>query len=206
MRRILLLGAGFSRNWGAPLADEVTGSLLGELHDDPELTQRLRKGPFEDAFSGFQRPHANDEQSRRLRRLQSAVTGLFSRMNTALARTTFEFDSNLTYSIKNFLERFDAIFTLNQDLLIEIHYQHQLVSTTWAGVAIPGMVGGSDAGHADLTDPNKLVWRPSGDTKVRGKLQPYYKLHGSSNWVDEQGEPVLIMEAQNQARSKIFLS
>ena len=117
MGHVLLLGAGFSRNWGAPLANEITGSLLGELHDDTVLAKRLRGGPFENAFAGFQRPHGEDENSRRLRRLQDAVTVLFSRMNAALVGTTFEFDNDLTYSIKKFLERFDAIFTLGHKLI-----------------------------------------------------------------------------------------
>jgi len=193
MGNILLLGAGFSRNWGAPLANEVTGSLLGELHDDVVLAQRLRSGPFEDAFAGFQRPHGNDENSRRLGRLQDAVAALFSRMNAALASTTFEFDNNLAYSIKKFLERFDAIFTLNQDLLLETHYHPSLASTNWSGAAIPGMQGSYGAERRGLSDPTKLTWRPTGEMKVLRNLQPYYKLHGSSNWRDEQNEPVLIM-------------
>ena len=35
MGRYLLIGAGFSRNWGGPLSEEITGSLLGELHGIP---------------------------------------------------------------------------------------------------------------------------------------------------------------------------
>ena len=193
MSHILLLGAGFSRNWGAPLASEVTGSLLGELHDDAEMARRLRSGPFEDAFAGFQRPRGDDADAKRLRRLQDAVTTLFSRMNAALATTTFEFDNDLAYSIKKFLERFDAIFTLNQDLLLETHYLPNLVSTRWSGVAVPGMQGSRGAGWSGPTEPTKLVWQPIGDTAVRGNVQPYFKLHGSSNWHDGQGEPVLIM-------------
>jgi hypothetical protein len=37
MPHYLLIGAGFSRNWGGPLSDEITGSLLGDMHDDPGL-------------------------------------------------------------------------------------------------------------------------------------------------------------------------
>ena len=53
MPHYLLIGAGFSLNWGDPLSEEITGSLLGELHDDAELANALRQGPFEDAFQGF---------------------------------------------------------------------------------------------------------------------------------------------------------
>jgi hypothetical protein len=193
MGHILLLGAGFSRNWGAPLANEITGSLLGELHDDAVLAERLRNGPFEDAFAGFQRPSGDDENSKRLRRLQDAVTSLFSRMNAALASTSFEFENDVANSIRMFLERFDAIFTLNQDLLLEIHYQTNFVSMKWGAVAIPGMQPSYDAGHSGLPNPTKLTWRPTGNLSVGIKHQPYFKLHGSSNWKDERGEPVLIM-------------
>jgi hypothetical protein len=146
------------------------------------LAQRLRSGPFEDAFAGFQRPRSDDENSRRLRRLQDAVTALFSRMNAALATTTFEFDNDLAYSISKFLERFDAILTLNQDLLLEIRYQPNLVSTKWSGVTIPGMQGSYDAAHNGRADPAKLTWRPTGEVAVRGKLQPYFE-HRTCQWV-----------------------
>lgn len=99
----------------------------------------------------------------------------------------------MSFSVKAFLERFDAIFTLNQDLLLEIHYQPNLISQRWSGVTIPGMVPGYEGRHSGLSDPTKLVWKPQGETRVRGRLQPYYKLHGSSGWKDEQGEAVLIM-------------
>ena len=48
-------------------------------------------------------------------------------MNAALAATTFEFKNEVPYTIKGFLERFDAIFTLNQDLLLETHYLHRVL-------------------------------------------------------------------------------
>jgi hypothetical protein len=192
-KHILLLGAGFTRNWGAPLASEVSGSLLGELHDDAELARRLRSGPFEDTFAEFQRPRGNGADAKRLGRLQDAITALFARMNAALATTKFEFDNDLTYSMQKFLERFDAIFTLNQDLLLEIHYLPNLVSTRWSGVAVPGMQGSYALGWSGPDDPTKLVWQPTGEMAARGNMQPYFKLHGSSNWQDGQGEPVLIM-------------
>jgi hypothetical protein len=194
MSRILLLGAGFSRNWGAPLANEITGSLLGDLHDDAVLAQRLRSGPFEDAFAGFETPRGDAESAKRLLRLQGAVTALFDRMNAALAATPFEFKNEVPYTIKGFLERFDAIFTLNQDLLLETHYLHRVLSPPrWSGATAPGMQSTYDGGHPGLADPTKLTWRPSGPVVVPTNIQPYYKLHGSSNWKDEGGDPVLIM-------------
>lgn len=58
MPHYLLLGAGFTRNWGGPLSEEINGSLLGELYDDAELARALRDGPFEDAFRDSLQPPA----------------------------------------------------------------------------------------------------------------------------------------------------
>jgi hypothetical protein len=192
MSHILLLGAGFSRNWGAPLASEITGSLLGELHDDADLAGRLRRGPFEDAFAGFQPPRGQDENAVRVRRLQDAVTGLFGRMNKALESSTFEFRNETGWTVREFLEKFDAIFTLNQDLLLEMHYWRH-VSQKWNDISIPGMRPDYGPGHAGGHDPTKLTWQPNGENVVPVRAQPYFKLHGSSNWKDAGGEPVLIM-------------
>lgn len=47
---------------------------------------------------------------------------MFNQMDNAFARTTFEPTNDLQFMIRTFLVRFDAIFTLNQDLLLERHY------------------------------------------------------------------------------------
>ena len=109
MPHYLLIGAGFTRNWGGPLSDEITGSLLGELHDDPQLAAALRRGPFEEAFQGFQTPTGSSEEVTRLRRFQNAVTELFLRLNRTLLLKQFEFNNDLEFSVKKFLARFDAI-------------------------------------------------------------------------------------------------
>ncbi|MDP1639913.1 MAG: hypothetical protein Q8L61_03235, partial [Hyphomicrobium sp.] len=121
MPHILILGAGFSHNWGAPLAKAVTGSLLRDLHEDPVIERALRDRPFEDALADFFKPTAgSDETSLRHRRIQDAVTALFDRINASLAKQRFEFSNDRSRSVGDFLQRFDAIFTLNQDLLLEI--------------------------------------------------------------------------------------
>jgi hypothetical protein len=48
MTHILLTGAGFSRNWGGWLANEVFEYLLG----DPEITRGIRTQLFTDRSSG----------------------------------------------------------------------------------------------------------------------------------------------------------
>jgi hypothetical protein len=193
--RYLLLGAGFTRNWGGPLSEEITGALLGDLHDDLGIAAALRRGPFEDAFQGFQPPVLNNAAGPRLIRFQNAVSALFTRLNKTFLSMNFEFTSELEFSVKSFLARFDAIFSLNQDLLLEIHYLPTLVPQgRWSGAALPGMTCALPPNHIGPFDATKCKWSPSaGDFNIVSSSQPVYKLHGSSNWYTESGEPLLIM-------------
>src|SRR6266481_3058476 len=102
MGHYLLIGAGFSRNWGGPLSEEITGSLLGELHDDTELAGALRRGPFEDAFQGFGPATGSPEGIARQRRFQSTVSGLFDRLNKTFLNMEFDFNNDLHFSVKRF--------------------------------------------------------------------------------------------------------
>jgi hypothetical protein len=195
MGHYLLVGAGFSRNWGGPLSEEVTGSLLGELHDDAAIVKALRNGPFEDAFAGFHSPVAAGSAGASQARFQKAVVGLFSRLNkTFVTMTDFEFTNDVKFSVKRFLAQFDAIFSLNQDLLLEIHYM-QTFSTfgKWNAVVVPGMQWESPTGHGGLIDLTQGTWTPTTHLTTGPGFQPLYKLHGSSNWRSEAGEQLLIM-------------
>jgi SIR2-like domain len=204
--RILLIGAGFTRNWGGPLSEKITGSLLGELHDDQVLAAALRRGPFEEAFPGFQGPPVQGEEAGRLNRFQSAVTGLFDRLNRTFLARRFEFNDEMQFSIKKFLARFDAIFSLNQDLLLEIRYMRDFGQEgRWSGVLPPGMEQVPFAGPQPVPfDPTRVTWRPSENMGIGANFQPLYKLHGSSNWTSKAGEPLLIMGNQKSGAIQRF--
>jgi hypothetical protein len=194
MGHYLLIGAGFSRNWGGPLSDEVTGSLLGELHDDVAIASALRHGPFEDAFAGFHSPApAEPAAAARLIRFQKAVVGLFSRLNKTFIRMRFEFSDDVQFSVKTFLAKFDAIFSLNQDLLLEIHYVRVFnPCMKWNGVHLPGMTWAPPPGYTHPIDLTVCTWTATAVAHDRN-FQPLYKLHGSTNWQSETGEQLLIM-------------
>jgi hypothetical protein len=198
MGHYLLIGAGFSRNWGGPLSEEVTGSLLGELHDDIAIANALRRGPFEDAFAGFHTPAAAGPAGASQIRFQNAVTGLFSRLNKSLLTKQFEFSNDVKFLVKRFLAQFDAIFSLNQDLLLEIHYVSSDTHGKWSGVTLPGMIFAPPPGDGTLG-----TWTPARNP-ARGLFQPIYKLHGSSNWRTEAGEQLLIMGNEKTGAIRSF--
>jgi hypothetical protein len=87
---------------GGPLSEEITGSLLGELHDDAELADALPQGPFEDAFQGFGPAAGSPDVVARQRRFQAAVSGVFARLNKTFLTKQFEFSNEIEFSIKHF--------------------------------------------------------------------------------------------------------
>ena len=76
-----------------------------------------------------------------VRRLEGAILETFAGMNWAIARrANLSFSEMSRRSISRYLARFDAIYTLNQDLLLEFHYDPRLIDPTrWIGHVFPGV-------------------------------------------------------------------
>jgi hypothetical protein len=204
MTNILLTGAGFSYNWGGMLAEEVFDRLLGCDELDDQTRQLLWKsrdqaGGFEDVLAALQ--SARDQDSRhRASALTSILVGLFNEMGQAFMQREFEFRSppDQRYSLLTFLQRFDVIFTLNQDTLLEQKYIPFVAGSRWGRAHLPGLklmgnspITGSIHDRIAAMEPNPT------DFRLSPGVQPYFKLHGSCNWNDgSSGGRILIMGGQ----------
>jgi len=209
MADLLLIGAGFSSNWGGWLATEAFEHLLGspEVARDPGLRRLLwqhqDRGGFEAALAELQGQFARDPEAVRapLMALQDAVKRMFDDMNAAfMAATDWQFgQQHIERQIGTFLTRFDAIFTLNQDVLLEHHYANDNIALIgkkkWAGPEMPGMRRTPPQEPLYAKSWSRSTWTPGSETdfKADGRSQPIYKLHGSSNWMRSEGQPLLIM-------------
>ncbi|MGB6543206.1 MAG: SIR2 family protein [Xanthobacteraceae bacterium] len=210
MNRILLLGAGFSRNWNGRLATEMRAELQTILKANAPILSLLQNHDFETVVAMVQADFdrsPSGETTERLRLVQEAVNAVFKRMNEMFAKTaTLEFGSDVAFMIQKWLARFDAIFTLNQDLLLELHYHSNdpgvFAGTRWHphGWYMPGVreVRAPDAFLE--SDGVRSTWHPNGEHIVRPNAQPYFKLHGSSNWVTPGAEPLLIIGTDKPGR------
>ena len=126
MSCVLLLGAGFSRNWGGWLANEAFEYLLGcpEISRNEYLRDLLWRhrasGGFEQALSEVQGFNLNpQEHEAHLDALQKAVVDMFHDMNQAFFQLTrWEPRNDKARTVATFLTKFDAIFTLRR--LIDI--------------------------------------------------------------------------------------
>jgi hypothetical protein len=203
MTHYLLLGAGFSRNWGGWLAGEVFEYLLGrpEVVNSQELRRILwdsqSKGGFEYALESLQvsARRGDDAAAGNLEKLQTSVVAMFNDMNQGFDRIVdWEFSNQREYQVATFLTKFDIIFTLNQDLFVERHYLSASPELRrrdrWNGAHMPGL-------NSVGTPPASIVgqrWQilSEDNFKLDSRIQPYIKLHGSTNWDSPDGNTLVV--------------
>jgi hypothetical protein len=203
MPHLLLTGAGFSQNWGGLLAADFFGRLLGDDSLDSVtrglLFDHREQGGFEHVMALLQAEYKRDNTSEaedRLRNFTAAVMGLFNNMNNNYLHTTFEFQNEVRYMVRSFLERFDVLFTLNQDALLEAHYFQGFIGGRWDSWDLPGTKPFGTPSFIQGSVYDKIAKRTSDldSLRMHPRRQPYIKLHGSANWiVDGQSGPLLIL-------------
>jgi hypothetical protein len=165
-------------------------------------------GGFEKALGVLQAGNPEAPLGSPLAKMEAAIGEMFTDMNRGFFRTGFDMEfmrppETGANNVGEFLARFDAIFTLNQDLLLEIGYCRkaadlmQALNPRWSGLEFPGMV-------TRVQNPLSPTARWVGSrcpasrdiqsvAPANARTQPIYKLHGSSDWVDETGSRLLIM-------------
>lgn len=207
MKRYLLIGAGFSYNWGGWLASEAFEFLLGDpaVLASAELRallwQHQPKGGFEAALNELERGASSHHRSL-ASLLRAAVKRMFDTMNAAFKSKGLEFKAPFgsDHPVRNFLRSFDAIFSLNQDLLLEHCYRgykdgpvNRDDVRTERDWEFPGMrlleLPCEIAVH-----PSALrTWIPTDDRAIPQDEQPIFKLHGSSNWRTAEDSAMMII-------------
>jgi hypothetical protein len=211
---ILLTGAGFSRNWGGWLADEAFEFLLGAPEIDGYLRHllwqnKLRSGGFESALASVQAAYTIDaslENKHRLDAMTAALVGMFNAMNRVFSKQRIEPVAGERPNIRRFLSLFDAIFTLNQDALLEFHFiGHVRWSEKWKGSYTPYLERLNPDSTGLYPHPQDERMAPAAHFTLIPELQPYYKLHGSSHWFSERaGTPMLVMGTNKLASIKNY--
>ena len=218
---LLFTGAGFSRNWGGWLSSEVYDYLLTtpEVRNDSDLKKvlNLHKDNFEYALQIIQEKSSQGNlHQQRLDNLQRAIIKMFDTMDQAfLNKGSLCFVKDGSYTIEKFLERFNVIFTLNQDLLLERCYRTSLEQVhpqgqgpnQWNPHNFPGVVPIDNLNTPDFCNKNPLRYTSQSDTNFKlypsehQKFQPIIKLDGSSNWYHNNSAKQLLIMGGNKERS-----
>ena len=210
MTFILLTGAGFSYNWGGPLASDVFSALLADKDLDEHTRDLLFNsgGMFEKVLADLQVSTAAADQKRH-DALITSVAGIFNGMNNTFMHVQFEFMNppSVQHSMAAFLSRFHAIFTLNQDALLEQHYNpHIGPPMNWGRLNTPGMKFMQPFNPSGARQDKFAIMEPNPPFTTFGHgAQPYVKLHGSVNWVESnRGKRILIMGGQKAVSIELY--
>jgi hypothetical protein len=102
---------------------------------------------------------------------------------------------NIRESVTGFLSRFDAMFTLNQDTLIEQKYfpARRYNDSQPLGSYRPGFIRSND--KLAIGTQTVQLYKPGDKLELDSRGQPYFKLHGSSDLQDGDRGMMLIMGA-----------
>jgi hypothetical protein len=212
-KRVLLIGAGFSCNWGGLTASDLAGRLMGHtgVRGRPRLPPLLMAEPsFEDALEKTRaapfEPADNDA-------LETAIKAAFDDMDAGYKNPT---PPVLGATINDFIGRFcpgpvgvgtGYVFSLNQDLLLERIYgtivtRQQLLS--------PGIRWLDRPPHFPAGfEPIPLASPVDPGAKEPELLRNFnhIKLHGSINWRTDDGKASLVMgrrKAETIAKSPLI--
>jgi len=149
---------------------------------------------FEGVYQALKDGATNPTDTAVFKEFHAMVAGMFHSM-----RYGFEHVS-LGGSAQRFLASFDAIFTLNQDTLIELQYIGGLIQQLSGGrffdCEAPGLV--ATAGNVN---PPGLFQPRDPPYTITERHQPYFKLHGSSNWVLPDRSDLMLIIGGNKATS-----
>ncbi len=157
---------------------------------------------FETALVNIQleyKENQNPENKARLESFNSCLQKIFSDMDESFQKLgSLDIDEN--YLIDRFIDKFDAVFTLNQDSLFERCVRVGAGSTAtdplppvsrWNFHYFPGMKFLENP-HTNPIPP--LIYTTEEKFKInkQSKRKPYFKLHGLYNWQTKHDKEIII--------------
>lgn len=199
---ILLTGAGFTRNFGAPLAADVWALIFShpDVRAQPRIHELLRdqfdfEAVYQEVMTG--RFHQNEQAA-----MAKAVDDAYGYIDSIVQNYSINRITPDIYQIQTFLDAFAGnrerpgfIFTLNQDLFVERHFYggtrpslpYIPVNRDWFTPIFSGR-------SLDLEDQVALPADISPSLSIIGTDPLYYlKLHGSQNWRHASGNHLMVI-------------
>jgi hypothetical protein len=209
--RILLTGAGFTKNFGGPLAKELWSIVFSHpiLEGAPDVRNLLRqdfdfesvyndvmRGPDLTLIAGEGAPTWESQQQALRTAVSEAYEYIDEKVRTFSFRRDAPYPVNI-YMVQEFISKFAGassspgyFFTLNQDLFIERQYFNGVAP------ALPGIQRSSSWFTTNGTQSLKAERRILADSAAGIAFTDspffYVKLHGSSNWYTGDQETMVI--------------
>ncbi|MEO8401065.1 MAG: hypothetical protein ABI597_04615 [Gammaproteobacteria bacterium] len=216
-KKILLTGAGFTHNFGSPLASEMSGLIFNAV-SSKELRDILRED-F-DYESLYQRVIQSQDYSVEMKHeFSSAVSGAYNKIDKLITNRPLSEILDVGRFVE-FISWFDKIrgggfiFSLNQDLLIENHINNHTLYTLQIMLALQSPIVDVSNSYANPIASRKFNYI-IGDKDVdetitefnkkfsKDEASIYYiKMHGSQNWFRQDDQQIMIIGHGKRDRIK----
>ena len=206
--RVLLTGAGFTHNFGGPLARDMWAEIFNNrpLQESQRLRELLlNQFDFESVYFDVMTKPGWDEREKEV--LAGAVSAAYERVDEIVRGWVYRMDAPFPvndYGVRELIQRFAGnrnnpgyFFTLNQDLFIERKYRGDEI------LRIPGVPHnprwfGPDNQQSLTADDNRQLpteeqLEEEKDTLFTGSNFYYVKLHGSQNWLGSDGNHRIVI-------------
>jgi hypothetical protein len=207
-KKILLTGAGFTKNFGGFLAREMWSKIFN--HPKIQSRQHLRKLLMEDYDyeSVYSKVLGGDYTDDEKNAIDTAIFETYEALDKIAQEWTFRSDAPYPvniYGVNKFIERFAGerdqmgfFFTINQDLFIERRF-----SSTKTMLVHPGVRKIPDA-HKIISrlplEREDFIQLPTNKEMESNRVNPlstttlhYVKLHGSFGWKSSDGANRLVI-------------
>lgn len=226
---ILFTGAGFTKNFGGYLGDEMWAIIFN--HPQIQKQSKVRKLMLDDfdyesiyhkvLRESLEGSFGEDDKTA----IKTALTNAYKQLdNKILALNGVTSSVDLNNIAKHLLEKFaddrskiSYFFTLNQDLLIERHFSTGIPSKT---LNLPGGIlikpsPGSGMERKSPLDFSDFITLPNEEevNRVKSAGLPkyefnYIKLHGSYNWKSYDGSEIMVigLDKEDQINKEPLLS
>ena len=200
--KVLLTGAGFSANFGAPLALEIATLIFNEpiIQQNDNLRNRLQNNfDYESVYNEVISGDSDDEKSI----LTEAIKRSYRQLDEQIVRyptgqTYFNLFRDFIYKFSKKHEGSGYFFTLNQDLLIERQIERDPAGCTIFELPIMG----SSIHSGDMNRPQDGIserFFPADFNESKNNYNPdkfdlkYIKLHGSQGWYADKNRNIMIL-------------
>jgi hypothetical protein len=202
-RFILLTGAGFSANFGTPLATELWATIMN--HSSIQREPRVREAvlsdfDFESIYHSIMSGDYTTEEKEAMAR---GVADAYAYIDEIVKKCKSRYPISAS-NVQRLINRFAGtsaspgfFFTLNQDLLVERHFR------TEGHLHLPG-IPVMDIGLSGIRGPNSVVLpgpkASQESTLFQSEKFFYLKLHGSSNWLSADGANRMVIGQEKAAQ------
>ncbi|NQU17955.1 MAG: SIR2 family protein [Candidatus Saganbacteria bacterium] len=207
----LLTGAGFTKNFGGLLADEMWAIIFN--HEKVQQCRYIKEtmlgyGDEPSDFDNFNYENIYDEildkHKEEKDTIKSAIEDAYKFQEEIILPVNCKNGGILNPFFDFIQNNINIFFTLNQDLFIEQYSKHRLDRRAISFLGAPTAYGD----HQHVSTPVKLPTEEEVLKKQEEYLRllskdrtfAYIKLHGSNNWLDSKGDgdPVIGIGVKNK--------